>query len=205
MTAFGPRSLRLAARAFDAVVLHTFFTDETTRNCVQTVREECDRIGRDPSEVRIWSCYATVCTEGMTEETLLRKTVGRLCGYLQGYPELLIRTNRWDPEPIERFRSSPVVQSINGAIDTVATVDQLRQIAEILPEEWLEPAAVGTAAECAARVDRQFDLGVDGVIMHGSSPDELTPVVAEYRAIRRARLHAGLEANPGRRRQRDAA
>jgi 5,10-methylenetetrahydromethanopterin reductase len=200
LTAFGPQSLRLAARSFDAVVLHTFFTDETTRKCVETVRDECERIGRNPEEVRIWSCYATVCTDGMDEGTILRKTVGRLSGYLQGYPELLVRTNGWDEEPISRFQNSPVVKSIRGAIDTLATPDELRAIGEIIPEEWLEPAAVGSAAECASRVDRQFDLGVDGVIMHGSSPAELEPVVEEYRKIRRGNVHAGLPANPGGRR-----
>lgn len=29
LSAFGPESLKLAGRAFDAVLLHTFFTDET--------------------------------------------------------------------------------------------------------------------------------------------------------------------------------
>ena len=37
-TAFGPHSLALGGRVFDAVVLHTFFTDETTRRCVQAVK-----------------------------------------------------------------------------------------------------------------------------------------------------------------------
>ena len=40
LSAFGPQSLRLAGRAFDAVLLHTFFTDETLQRCVATVRDE---------------------------------------------------------------------------------------------------------------------------------------------------------------------
>ena len=200
ITAFGPRTLRLAARAYDAVVLHTFFTDETTKRCVDTVREECERIGRDPAEVRIWSCYATICTDGMPEDVILRKTVGRLAGYMQGYAELLVRTNGWDEAPIAAFRSSEVVRSIRGAIDTIGTPEQLRQIGELLPKHWMEPAAIGGAAECAAAVDRQFDLGVDGVIMHGASPAELRTVVERYRTIRRGELHEGLPANPGGRR-----
>lgn len=197
ITAFGPRTLRLAAHAYDAVVLHTYLTDETTKRLVDTVREECERIGRDPAEVRIWSCYATICTDDMPEDVILRKTVGRLCGYLQGYPELLVRTNGWDEAPIKAFRESEDVRSMRGAIDTFATPDQLRRIAELLPPEWIEPAAIGTAAECAAAVDRQFDLGVDGVIMHGASPAQLRTVVEQYRGIRRDELHTGLVANPG--------
>ena len=60
LVAFGPNTLALAGRAFDMVVLHTFFTDETTTRAVDTVRGAAEAAGRDPSEVRIWSCYATI-------------------------------------------------------------------------------------------------------------------------------------------------
>jgi 5,10-methylenetetrahydromethanopterin reductase len=45
---------------------------------------------------------------------------------------------------------------------------------------------------------RQFDLGVDGVIMHGASPGELAPVVRAYRAIRPSGRFDALQPNPGR-------
>ena len=45
---------------------------------------------------------------------------------------------------------------------------------------------------------RQFDLGVDGVIMHGAYADQLAPVVEAYRAIRPAGRFDGLDPNPGR-------
>ena len=196
ITAFGPQTLRLAARAYDAVVLHTFFSDETTRRCVETVREECLRIGRDPAEVRVWSCYATV-RDDLPEDVFLKKTAGRLSSYLQGYGDLLVQTNGWDPEPLARFRADSVVQSVKGAIDTIATPAELTHIRDLLPAEWLAAAAIGSAAECAARVNKQFDLGVDGVIMHGATPEELAPVVSAYRGIRSAALHAGLPRNPG--------
>src|SRR5215510_6583856 len=57
LVAFGPNSLSFAARSLDMVVLHTYFTDETTERCVRTVRAAADEAGRDPASVRIWSCY----------------------------------------------------------------------------------------------------------------------------------------------------
>ena len=45
ITAFGPNTLRLAGRAFDQVVLHTFFDDETLARCVRTVKDD-GRAGR---------------------------------------------------------------------------------------------------------------------------------------------------------------
>jgi len=196
LAAFGPRSLGLAGRVLDMVVLHTFFTDETTARAVATVREAAERAGRDPAGVRVWSCFATV-GDHLPPEVVLRKTVGRLATYLQGYGDLMIATNRWDPDVLARFRADPVVQSVGGAIDQVGSPDQLEHIATLIPDEWLAPAARGSAEACAAAVLAQFDLGVDGVIMHGASPAELAPVVSAYRAVRPAGRFDRLAANPG--------
>ena len=196
LVAFGPNTLALAGRAFDMVVLHTFFTDETVVRAVETVRAAAEQAGRDPAAVRIWSCYATI-PDSIPEELRLRKTVGRLATYLQGYGDLLVRTNGWDPAVLGRFRDDPVVKSVPGAIDGVADTATLRHIATLVPDEWLEPAAYGSAQACAARVLRQFDLGVDGVIMHGVTPEQLAPVVDAYRDIRPAPRFDLLDANPG--------
>jgi len=195
--AFGPNSLAFAGRTVDMVVLHTFFTDETTERCVRTVRDAAERSGRDPASVRIWSCYATV-HDGLPEALRLKKTVGRLATYLQGYGDLLVDTNGWDPDVLARFRADAVVASFPGAIDAKADTQTLEHIATLIPDEWLEPAATGSPERCAQRVLRQFDLGVDGVIMHGATPDELEPVVDAYRAIRPAERFEKLDPNPGR-------
>jgi 5,10-methylenetetrahydromethanopterin reductase len=91
------------------------------------------------------------------------------------------------------------VSTFPGAIDQKADTATLEHIATLLPDEWLEPAATGTPDRCAARVLRQLDLGVDGVIMHGATPTELEPVVAAYRAIRPEGRFDAWPANPGRR------
>jgi 5,10-methylenetetrahydromethanopterin reductase len=195
--AFGPNSLAFAGRATDMVALHTFFTDETVERCVRSVREAAEQAGRDPASVRIWSCYATV-HDGLPEPLRLKKTVGRLATYLQGYGDLLVETNGWDPAVLERFRADPVVSSFPGALDAKADTPTLEHVATLLPEEWLEPSATGTPERCAERVLRQFDLGVDGVIMHGATPTELAPVVEAYRSVRPAGRFDDLDANPGR-------
>jgi probable F420-dependent oxidoreductase len=195
--AFGPNSLAFAGRSVDMVVLHTFFTDDTVERCVRTVRDAAEQAGRDPASVRIWSCYATV-HDGLPEALRLRKTVGRLATYLQGYGDLLVRTNGWDPAPLAAFRADATVSSFPGAIDAKADTATLEHVAGLLPDEWLEPAATGSPERCAERVLRQFELGVDGVIMHGATPDELAPVVDAYRAIRPSGRFDALDPNPGR-------
>jgi probable F420-dependent oxidoreductase len=181
LVAFGPNSLALGGRAFDDVILHTFFTESTLRRSVATVKQAAEEAGRDPASVRVWSCFATV-GDHIPEPLRLKKTVGRLATYLQGYGDLMVSTNGWDPAVLTAFRADPVVGSVPGAIDQLATTEQLEHIATLLPDEWLAPAATGSAEQCAAAVRHQLDLGADAVILHGATPTELTPIVAAYAA-----------------------
>lgn len=179
LVAFGPNSLALGGRCFDEVVLHTFFTDETTERGVRTVKTAAEEAGRDPASVKVWACLATV-GDHIDEERRLMKTVGRLATYLQAYGELLVRTNGWDPAVLERILADPIVAGVRG-LDVVGTTGQLEHVAELIPDEWLAPSATGTPRQCVDAVRRQFDLGCDAVILHGATPGELAPIVAEYR------------------------
>lgn len=179
IVAFGPRTLELAGRCFDEVVLHTYFTDETTARCVHTVRQAAEAAGRDPSSVKVWSCFATV-GDHIPEDRRLMKTVGRLATYLQAYGALLVRTNDWDRALLTEFLADPVVQGVRG-LDVVGTTDQLEHVATLIPDEWLAPSATGSPQQCVAAVRNQLALGCDGVIMHGATPAELAPIVDEYR------------------------
>ena len=194
-TAFGPNSLALGGRAFDAVVLHTFFTDETLDRCVRTVKRAAEAAGRDPASVRVWSCFATV-GDHLPEPVRLKKTVGRMATYLQAYGDLMVETNRWDPAVLARFRADPFVAGFRGAIDSLATTEQLEHVATLIPTEWLEPAATGSPARCVEKIRGQFDLGADGVILHGASPRDLAPIVEEYRRTRPSGRFDRLAANP---------
>ncbi len=180
LVAFGDNSLELAGRAFDDVVLHTYFTDDTTAHCVQVVKEAATKAGRDPDGVRVWSCFATI-GDYLPEELRLKKSVGRLATYLQGYGDLLVGTNRWDPVILQGFRDDEVIRNVSGAMDTVATSEQLEHAASLIPAEWLAASATGSPAQCVEAIRRQFALGCDGVILHGSTPQELRPIVEEYR------------------------
>lgn len=181
IVAFGPQTLALGGRVFDDVILHTFFTPETLQRAVKTVKDAAERAGRDPAAVRVWSCLATV-GDHLPEELRLKKTVARLATYLQGYGDLMVSTNNWDPAVLQRFRSDDVVTSIPGGIDHKATAEQIEHIATLIPDEWLEPSATGSAQQCVDRIRQEFDFGADAVILHGATPDELEPIVTAYRS-----------------------
>ena len=111
IVAFGPQTLALGGREFDDVILHTYFTPETLQRAVKTVKDAAEQAGRNPDDVKVWSCFATV-GDHLPEELRLKKTVARLATYLQGYGDLLVNTNGWDPAVLQRFRDDSVVQSV---------------------------------------------------------------------------------------------
>ena len=180
LVAFGAKTLDLGGRLFDDVVLHTYFTDETTTRCVDTVKSAAEGAGRHQDDVKVWSCFATI-GDHLPEDARLKKSVGRLGTYLQGYGDLLVRTNGWDPEVLRRFLADPVISGVGGALDSVGTPEQLAHAASLIPPEWLAPSATGSPAACVAAIRNQFALGCDGVILHGCTPDELRPIVEAYR------------------------
>lgn len=179
---FGARSLRFAGAHFDGVHLHTFITDAGLRRAKALVREGAEEAGRDPDEVKVYAVVATALDPD--RESRLRKLVARMATYMQapGYAELLIDLNDWDPQVLEEFRASSVVSSMPGGIDSVATLEQLEEIGELIPDEWL-PAATGSAQECAQALKQQLVNGADGVVIHGSTPTEFAPVVEAYRSL----------------------
>ena len=196
LVAIGDKTREFGGRVFDGVILHTFFTDETTAKSVADVRRGGEQAGRDPDAARIWSVFATV-GDHIPEDLRLKKTVGRLATYLQGYGDVLVRVNGWDPDVLARFRADEFVQNFKGGLDAKATTAELEHVATLIPEEWLAPMAAGSPEQCAQAVLNQFELGVNGVILHGATPDELAPILDAYRKVRPATF-AKTPANPGR-------
>jgi len=192
---FGAKSLEFAGSVFDGVILHTFFSDEALATAVKTVRRGAERAGRDPASVKVWSVLATV--HEPSEEMRLRRLVARMATYLQApvYGDLLVAANGWDSRTLDAFREHPLIAGMRGGIDGLATLEQLGEIDALIPKEWL-PAAVGSAAECAARLVDQFAAGADGVILHASHPGELAPVLQAYRSVRDGARFAKRTARP---------
>jgi probable F420-dependent oxidoreductase len=192
---FGPKSLSFAGSVFDGVILHTFLSDEALQRATKLVRQGAERAGRDPDSVKVWSVLA--CGVDPSEEQYLRLAVARMATYLQapGYGELLVAINDWDSRILESFRAHPTVANMPGGIDSVASLEQLREIQTLIPEEWL-PAAIGSADYAAQRIQQQFKAGANGVILHASTAAECAPAIAAYGEIRNAQDFIGRTNRP---------
>ncbi len=193
---FGPKSLEHAGRIYDGVHLHTFMGDLALRNAVAAVRAGETAAGRKPGTVKVWSVFATAVD--VPEAVYLKYIIARLATYLQipGYGDMLVAVNGWDPEVLAQFRASPAVRSVGGAIDSVASTEQMAAVEKLIPESW-RPAAVGSPKECAEAWVGQFEAGADGLIIHASTPEEFAPVLAEYEKIRPSSLFEGRTNRPG--------
>jgi hypothetical protein len=59
---------------------------------------------------------------------------------------------------------------------------QLVEVSRTLPRFWYEEgAAIGTAAQCAAKLCEFLDAGADELVLHGSAPRQMGPLTAELR------------------------
>lgn len=180
---FGAKSLRFAGEHFDGAHLHTFISDQGLRRAKSLIQEGEAKAGREANSVKVWSIIATSLNP--SREDFLRKMVARMATYMQapGYAEMLIDLNGWDMEVLEAFRANPIVSSMPGGIDSVATLEQLEEISPLIPDEWL-PAATGSAEECAKAWQNQLDNGADGIVIHGSTPEEFAPIVKAYEKMK---------------------
>ena len=191
---FGPKSLQQAGKVYDGAHLHTFMSDQALSEAVAHFRAGEAETGR--SGGKLWSVFATACD--VSEERYLKLIVARLATYLQipGYGEALVNVNGWDMDTLQAFRKAPIVASMTGAIDSVASYTELAEIDKLIPQEW-RPAAVGDAKTCAQRWLDQMNAGADGIIIHASTPEEFAPVLAEYEKIRPSELFAQRTNRPG--------
>ena len=182
---FGPKSLHFAGQHFDGAHLHTFITPEGLKTAKQAVVQGAEKAGRDASDVKVISVMATLVNP--SREDYLKKIVGRMATYMQapGYAEMLVALNDWDPAVLTAFRADPMVSSLLGGFDSVATLEQLEAAEKLIPEEWLSAAAIGSAEECAQRIIDELNGGADEVCLHASTPDEFAPVLDAYRSMKR--------------------
>jgi probable F420-dependent oxidoreductase len=178
LAAIGPKSLALAGRHFDGVILHPFLTADAVGRSARAVRKAAADAGREPGDVRV---YATVVVAPDLPEREEAAVVGaRAVTYFQipGFGERLAGVNQWETAPLDELRSAPMLADLRGSADTHFTRDELVEVSQLLPRAWLEDgAAIGSAGDCASRVIEYLDAGADELILHGSTAELLGPLL----------------------------
>ena len=183
--AVGPKTLALAGEHYDGVLLHPFLTDAAVTRSANIVRDAAEAAGRGRDACKVWSTLVVAADQSDDETTAIGPA--RLLTYAQveGYGELLLRTNEWDTEVLKAVRNHPLLQDGRSA-DQHFTRYETEEITALFPGNWMtDSAALGSAEHCAARINDQFDAGADGVLFHGSVAKQVDGLLEAYRKVRR--------------------
>jgi 5,10-methylenetetrahydromethanopterin reductase len=182
-TAIGPKSLAFAGEHCDGVLLHPFITAQGVTNSVKIVRQAAEQAGRAPDAVRIY--HNIIVAPDLPKDIEEAVVGGRAITYFQtpGFGEIITQINGWDNAVLDAIRSHPQMQNMKGEnADQAFTREQLVEVSRVLPQQWLDDgAAVGTAAQCAAKLCGFLDAGADEILLHGSSPAAMGPLTEELR------------------------
>jgi probable F420-dependent oxidoreductase len=172
--AIGPKGLELAGRHFDGVLLHPLLRPAAVRRSVERVRDAERAAGRPAGSVRVYATVVVACELPAAEELAIVGARAVTYYQIRGFGERLAAVNGWDPEPLTRLRSHPLLAEIKGSADSVLTRAELVEVASVLPAAWTgEAAAIGSAATCHEVFERYQEAGVDELVLHGSTPDNL--------------------------------
>jgi 5,10-methylenetetrahydromethanopterin reductase len=177
---------------------------EAVADSTRLVRKGARDAGRDPSRVRVWTILLTACET--SEEVMLQTVIRRINTYLL-FPklfDLICDANGWDKSVAADLRRR--VQAMNSSStggsngDENASTDlvDLRQLRDLYPERWIrDGCAVGNAEECIQATLNRFEAGADGVLFHGTSPENLSPLLKLWPEHRSATRFVGRSVNPG--------
>lgn len=179
----GPKTLAMAGTHFDGVVLHPFLTTDGVERSIKIVRDAAMEAGRDPQSIKIYATIVTV-PDTLDEGTRIDLLEARAVSYFM-HPEIgapIVRTNGWSADPMRVLAEKGLAKLEYG---TGSVEDKRRAMADaasLLPREWLETgAATGSIAQCVARLNDYAAVGVDHILLHGTTPDMQDEIVAGVR------------------------
>lgn len=190
LAAVGPKTLALAGRHYDGVLLHPFLTNQAIANATHIVHNAAESSGRERNACKVWATLVVAADQGEEETTAIGPA--RLLTYLHmdKYGELLCEVNDWDAGVLQALRAHPLFEGGKSA-DQNFTRYETAEVTSLFPDHWMpDSAALGSAEHCAKRINDQFDAGADGVLFHGSVPNQVNGLLHAYRKVRRGAYFA---------------
>jgi 5,10-methylenetetrahydromethanopterin reductase len=176
------KGAELLASSFDGVLLPPVLTPEATANAVERIRVACERIDRDPNEIRI--CQAVITAPGLDDIETRSLAHGRAVGYLQypGYGETLVEENGWQMSVVHELRAHRQLAANEKVADRLYHRHQLLEPAKIIPDDWMiDTCAIGSVDECVSSLQRFRDAGADEIATYGSTPAQNAKLIEAWR------------------------
>jgi 5,10-methylenetetrahydromethanopterin reductase len=162
IAAGGPRTLRMAGRAADGVLIRVGTDARNLRAAAETVRAGAVEAGRDPTSVRIGALFHTIMAAGDRAMTAGRAVAA---GYYELTPALFDRAAiPWDGPEIASLRER-VYPDFHHAPD----IEAAGALVEFLPDEAVDAFALCGSTEQIAQQLREIvslDIPLDLVVPH---------------------------------------
>lgn len=182
LAAIGPKTLALAGQHFDGAVLHPFLTPDGVARSVAIVRNAAEEGGRDPAAVRIYA--EVMVAPDATEAEVLSAVKERAVTYftVRDLGAQLIAMNDWDAMPMEQLLADPRFLNLEEQKGPQTELrERMKEAIGVLPPQWFEQgAAAGSARAVAQRLLEYRSAGADEIVLHGTAPDRLGPLVQAY-------------------------
>jgi 5,10-methylenetetrahydromethanopterin reductase len=176
------KGAELVAAKCDGVLLIPMMTPDAVADAVSRIRTACERIGRDPAEVRV--CVPVVTAPDMDDFETRAIAHGRAVTYLQypGYGEAMCDANGWDHRVLGDIRDHPKLAGLRDVADRTFQRHQMMDVAAVVPDgHMLDCSAIGTVDECVTSLQRFIDAGADEVATYGSTPQQNAGLIAAWR------------------------
>jgi 5,10-methylenetetrahydromethanopterin reductase len=182
LAAMGPKSLELAGRIFDGVILHGFLTVEGGRRSVEIVRQAAVSAGRKPTDVTIYAhiVVAPDLTSAEAEYYLWGKAAFH--SQYRMLSEWIIKFNQWSPAPAEAMEKMGLAGLEWEKADPAEVHRRMYEAGKkVIPREWIEDGYVmGSSHACAAKLKQYRAAGVDEIILDCVAPEKLSGLVRAY-------------------------
>jgi 5,10-methylenetetrahydromethanopterin reductase len=173
LAAYGPRTLRLAGRCADGVLIAAAVGGPVLRDAIAAVRDGAREAGRDPRELAIWvmgrASVADSADEALSDLKAILAGAGRQLD--PGDPDLGDDLRPAIAELKKRYVEADHVVP-GGAND--ALIEELGLV-DYLAGRF---AIAGSAAQCRRQFQELADLGVDCVFLNGAMRNEERMIVA---------------------------
>lgn len=205
MSPMGDRTCYWSGKLCDAVVYNSLWSADAVAHSTRLVRQGALEAGRNPDDVRIWTIGIAACD--LDEQDTLNIIIRRMNTYLALGPlfENICKANHWDTGILDRVRALIFDDSATrkragsmGDEHVSRDLEVTRRCAELYPERWVqEGCLVGSASHCVDGMLARVDAGADGILLHGSTPAQMTGLIEAWRSRRPAERFAGLQNNPG--------
>ena len=173
LAAYGPRTLRLAGRCADGVLVASAVGGQVLRDAITAVRDSAREAGRDPRELAIWvmgrASVADSADEALSDLKAILAGAGRQLDSRD--PELPDDLRPAIAELKKRYVESDHVVP-GGAND--ALIEELGLVGYLAGRF----AIAGSAAQCRRQLQELADLGVDCVFLNGAMRNEERMIVS---------------------------